>query len=342
MPAQLSKVAIQQFHDQFTNAYQASAQLTETANTVSGARGDAYLWPLQGDAAMELRMAPQSLIPVASNDYAQVRTGFENYILNLPVDIFQQAELIIDTLSQLGLVHAKAAGRREDQFLLNALYEAGNGPFNANTQLPGQEPPGLVNGAVGNAAVVPGFGGAAAATNLNVEKIIQAAALLDQANVPHEDRYLAIDARMMAGLMSNGEEPTNILYNNTKNLMQGGIDTFMGFKIFTLGFRQEGGITLRPQATLLPGLLPSNGPFPNPNPPPATYALNNTVNSTAIAWHKGALGCVYSLNPVTEVEWAPAYQSWLTISRLRMGASALLGKGIVYIDCDNTAAPAIP
>ena len=48
-----------------------------------------------------------------------------------------------------------------------------------------------------------------------------------------------------------------------------------------------------------------------------------------------------SLNPVTEVEWAPAYQSWLTISRLRMGASALLGKGIVYIDCDNTAAPAI-
>ena len=339
MPVQLSKVAIQQFHDQFTNAYQAAAQLTETANTVAGARGDAYLWPLQGDAAMEPRLAPQSLIPVASNDYAQVRTTFENYILNLPVDIFQQAELIIDTLSQLGLVHAKAAGRREDQFLLNALYAAGNGPLNTNTQLPDQEPPGLVQGDVGNTTAVTG--GVKSATNLNVEKIIQAAALLDQANVPHEDRYLAIDARMMAGLMSNGEEPTNILYNNTKNLMQGGIDTFMGFKIFTLGFRQEGGITLRPPAGLLPGLLPPDGPFPNPTPPPATYTLNNTVNSTAIAWHKGALGCVYSLNPVTEVEWAPAYQSWLTISRLRMGASALLGKGIVYIDCDNTAAPTI-
>lgn len=341
MPAQLSKVAIQQFHDQFTNAYQAAAQLTETANTVSGARGDAYLWPLQGDAAMEPRLAYQSLIPVASNDYAQVRTTFGNYILNLPVDIFQQAELIIDTLSQLGLVHAKAAGRREDQFLLNALYAAGNGPLDTNAQLPDQEPPGLVIGTVGNANAIPSTptAGPFNATNLNVEKIIQAAALLDQANVPHEDRYLAIDARMMAGLMSNGEEPTNILYNNTKNLMQGGIDTFMGFKIFTLGFRQEGGITWRPQGPLLPGLLPSDGPFPGAATP--NYNVQN-VNSTAIAWHKGALGSVYSLNPVTEVEWAPAYQSWLTISRLRMGASALLGKGIVYIDCDNTAAPTIP
>ena len=116
MPAQLSNVAIQQFHDQFTNAYQASSQLSGTANTVSGARGSAYKWPLQGDAPMVLRNAYQSLIPVSSNDYAQVTTAFENYILNLPVDIFQKSELIIDTLSQLGLVHDKAAGRREDQF----------------------------------------------------------------------------------------------------------------------------------------------------------------------------------------------------------------------------------
>jgi len=339
MPAQLSKVAIQQFHDQFTNAYQAAAQLTETANTVSGARGDAYKWPLQGDAAMEPRMAYQSLIPVASNDYAQVTTQFSNYILNLPVDIFQQAELIIDTLSQLGLVHAKSAGRREDQFLLDALYAAGNGPLNANEQLPDQEPPGHIAANVGNTSAVPAT--LLEATNLNVQKIIQAAALLDQANVPHEDRYLAIDARMMAGLMSNGEEPTNILYNNTKNLMQGGIDTFMGFKIFTLGFRQEGGITLRPGGNTNPGagLLPG---LPGPGFDPAGTGNPLTgVNSTAIAWHKASLGAVYSLNPVTEVEWAPAYQSWLTISRLRMGASTLLGKGVVYIDCDNTAAPSI-
>jgi len=339
MPAQLSKVAIQQFHDQFTNAYQAASQLQETANTVSGARGSAYKWPLQGDAAMELRMAYQSLIPVASNDYAQVNTNFENYILNLPVDIFQQAELIIDTLSQLGIVHAKAAGRREDQFLLDALYAAGNGPLDVNAQLPDQEPPARIAANVGNTSAVPAT--LLEATNLNVEKIIQAAAALDQANVPHEDRYLAISAPMMAGIMSDGEEPTNILYNNTKNLMQGGIDTFMGFKIFTLGYREEGGITLRTGGAANPGtgLLPG---LPGPGYDPAGIGNPLTgLNATAIAWHKAALGCVYSLNPVTEVEWAPAYQSWLTISRLRMGASALLGKGIVYIDCDQTARPTI-
>ena len=144
---------------------------------------------------------------------------------------------------------------------------------------------------------------------------------------------------MMAGIMSDGDKPTNILYNNTKNLMQGGIDTFMGFKIITMGYRSEGGITARtggntnPGAGLFPGLP---GPEFNPNAPPASLT---GYNASAIAWHKSALGSVYSLNPVTEVEWAPAYQSWLTISRLRMGASALLGKGIVYIDCDQNATP---
>ena len=92
MPAQLSNVAIQQFHDQFTNAYQAASELQGTCQLVSGARGDAYKWPLQGDASMVLRNAYQSLIPVSSNDYAQVSTSFENYILkcNFPRKNFKK------------------------------------------------------------------------------------------------------------------------------------------------------------------------------------------------------------------------------------------------------------
>lgn len=335
MPALLSNVAIQQFHDQFTNAYQAASQLADTCQSVSGARGSAYLWPLQGDAPMELRNAYQSLIPVASNDYAQVQTTFQNYILNLPVDIFQQSELIIDTLSQLGLVHAKAAGRREDQFLLDAQYAAGtlpvapipNPPPQGN-KLPDQEPPGLVPGNFGATAAGP------VAVNLNVKKIVRAAMLLDEQNVPHDDRYLVVNAKMIGALMSDGEQPTNILYNNTKNLMQGGVDTFMGFKIITLGNRTEGGITLRPDPTN-PDLNPPILPGPTPDPQSGSTA-------TAIAWHKASLGSAYALNPVTEVEWSPTHQSWLTISRLRMGASNLLGHGVVYIDCDDGAGPVGP
>ena len=284
---------------------------------------------------MELRNAYQSLIPVASNDYAQTQTTFENYILNLPVDIFQQAELIIDTLSQLGVVHAKAAGRREDQFLLNAQYAAGNA-FNppvtnppisgGGNKLPDQEPPGLVPGNFGSTA------GGTVGVNLNVAKIIRAAIIMDQNNVPHEDRYLVVNAAMIGALMSDGEKPTNILYNNTKTLMQGGVDTFMGFKIITLGNRSEGGIQLRPNS--------GQAGLPDPNTTaPITQSENN---ATAIAWHKNSLGAVYALNPITEVEWSPTHQSWLTISRLRMGASNLLGHGVVFIDCKDTAGPTGP
>lgn len=323
MPAQLSNVAIQQFHDTFTNAYQATSQLEGTSQLVSGVRGDSYRWPLQGDAPMVLRNAYQSLIPVSSNDYAQVQTSFENYLLNLPVDIFQQAELLIDTLAQLGTVHAKSAGRREDQFMLDALYAsiaAGTGP---HPQLPDQEPPGVILGDVGAATVTPVP--PTLSVNLNVDKIVAAAVLLDKANVPPEDRYLAVNAAMMGSLLSNGDKPVNILYNNTKNLMQGGVDTFMGFKIITLGDRSEGGIAVRAA-----------------NVPAGVPGLVSGTNKSAIAWHKDTLGVCYSLNPVTEIEWSPTHQSWLTISRLRMGASTLLGKGVVFIDCNDEVGPTHP
>jgi len=135
---------------------------------------------------------------------------------------------------------------------------------------------------------------------------------------------------MIGALMNDGDKPTNILYNNTKNLMQGGVDTFMGFKIILLGNRTEGGIQLRPD--------PTNTDLPDPVIP----GTQTGSTASAIAWHKTSLGSAYALNPVTEVEWSPTHQSWLTISRLRMGASNLLGHGVVYIDCNDSAGPLTP
>ena len=276
MPASLSNVAIQMFHDQFTNVYQGSAYLGDTSQSVYGARGDAYKWPIQGEAMMESRGAYQSLVPVSDVNYEQIVTTFSDFVLNLPVDIFQQEELQIDVLKQIGSVHAKASGRMEDQSLLNAL-----------------------DSATGTGTI------AAGGDNMTVAKIRDAAAQLDEQNVDPDDRYLVLTPSQIQSLLGE-DQPTNALYVNTRNLMDGQIDSFMGFKIITLGTRTEGGV-------------PKTGDI-----------------RTCFAWQREALGRVYSMTPVTEIDWSASHQSWLTISRMRLGSSALLPKGIVKIDCDES------
>jgi hypothetical protein len=73
--------------------------------------------------------------------------------------------------------------------------------------------------------------GAAAATGLNVEKLIQARQLLVQAEVDlrSEKPYIAVTARQISDLLRT-TEVTNADYAGLKRLESGEVDTFMGFR----------------------------------------------------------------------------------------------------------------
>jgi len=280
MPLSLSNVAIQQFHDTFINKYQASALLGNTTQTVMGARGDAYKFPIQGSTVMDKRGAYQSMVPASDLDYEQKIVTYEDYVNSIMVDIFQAKELEIDALARLGRVHALAAQRTEDQMVIDAL---------ANATLPAD-----------NVIQEPG------GTNLTVEKLLEATAILDANNVDPDNRFLAISASQKQSLL-NQDKTTSSLFVTDKNLEDGQLMSFLGFKIFTIGNREEGG-------------LPKSGNI-----------------RSCFAWQMESVGRVYSMTPTTEIDWVPVYQSWATISRMRLGATALLEKGIVEIKCDESA-----
>ena len=278
MPASLSNVAIEMFRDTFSNVYQGAAYLGDTSLSVYNAVGAAYNWPIQGESAMQSRGAFQSQVPVSDPGYEQIVTTFDNWVLNIPVDVYQQAELQVNVLGQLGKVHAKSAGRREDQTIINALDAA---------TLP--------------AANIIADGG----VNMTVAKLRQASAQMDEQNVPTDERYLVITPSQLSALLGE-DEPTNVLYNINRTLVNGQLDTFLGFKIYTIGSREEGGV-------------PKTGDI-----------------RSCFAWHSDSVGRVYSMTPTVETDWNPNIQSWLTISRMRLGASALLPKGIIKIQCDES------
>ena len=283
MTISLSNVAIQAFDDEFTAVHQIMQKLSGTTRERHGIIGESFQWPIIGTTEMQPRGAAQSLVPASDVSHEPKVVSLKPYVLNLPTDIFQQAEVNADERSELIKIHALAAGRRQDQFRIDALNAS------ATTNI-------VPVGYVESGAVTP--------SNLTVAKLRRAKFFMDQANVPAGQRFLAIGASQLASLLRD-PEVTNMDFN-TRALVSGTVDSYLGFKVFTFGDSGTGG-------------LPKTG-----------------NDRTCFAWDMMSMGMAWSIDPTTNIDWSVERQTWLTVSRLQANALALLDTGIVKIVCDET------
>ena len=94
-------------------------------------------------------------------------------------------------------------------------------------------------------------------------------------------------------------------YNTVKALVQGELDTFLGFKFVTIGDRSEGGLT---------------------------GGVSGAVRKVW-AWHKTAVGMAEGMGIRSEINYIPEKTSWLVASMLSAGATTIDAGGIVEIIC---------
>ena len=277
MPLQLSNAAIEQFKVDFELKYQAAEKLGNCANNMFGLRGDSYKLPYMGEVTTHSRGAYQSMIPASDQTIDQVSMTFSNWTTNLPLDYFQSMEVsaATNTLAALSDTHSKAMARRSDQLLIDA-WNAGSGHTIAD-------------------------GG----TNMTVDKLKEAKSVLDTNNVPMEDRFLVCTPSQIDALLGDNTV-TSILFNQQRTLVSGQIDTFLGFKVITLGEMPEGGL-------------------------PVAAGIRKCFAFSHSSTYRG-----YQIAPSVDVQWAPSWQSWLTISRLRAGAVVGQTEGVVEISCDES------
>ena len=273
MAVGISNAFVQLFDAEVKQAYQASRALAGLTRERTNVEGNQVKFPKIGKGTATVRV-PQTDVTPLNVTYSQVTASMSDYIAAEYSDIFSQQKVNFDERRELVQVVGNAIGRRMDQLTIDALSSSGT-----------------------SLTVATSIGGAG--TNMNIEKLIEAKKLLDAGNVPMEGRCMLIHANTLAGLLGE-TQVTSADFASVKALVQGDIDTFMGFKFVTLGDRDEGGL-----------------------PKPSTR--------TCFAFHKDAVGMGIGMNQKTEINYVAEKTSFLVASMFSAGAVAIDAEGIVAI-----------
>jgi len=283
MSTNLSPAFVQLFEAEVHQAYQGAAVLRGAARTRTGVVGDTVKFPKVGKGSASVRVPQTDVTPINST-FSQISVSMTDYVAAEYSDIFNQQKVNFDERQELAQVVGNAIGRREDQIIIDALDAASAGSSVAKTVV---------------------TSGSAAASNLNVGKIIAAKKALDAKNVPPSDRHFVIHANNLAGLLGD-ERAVSGDFQTLRALVSGDINTMMGFQFHVVGDRDEGSLPL------------------------------STNDRTCFAFHRSALGVGVGIAPKTEINYIPEKTSFLVTAMLSMGAGAIDTDGIVDVVCDES------
>ena len=281
MAINLSTAFVTLFDAEVKQAYQGQAQLRPAVRVRSGVEGSTYKFPKIGKGVAQVRI-PQTDVTPLNVSYGSVTATLSDYIAAEYSDIFMQAKVNFDERAELVKVVSGAIGRRQDQLIIDALVASST----SNT-------------------VASSVGGAN--TNLNLDKLLAAKKALDAKNVPMDNRHIFIHANNLSGLLGE-TKVTSSDFNSIKALVNGELNTFLGFNFHTIGDRDEGGLPL------------SSG------------------DRKVYAFHRDAIGMAEGIAPKTEINYIPEKTSFLVSSMFSAGAVAIDAEGIVEITCDENGA----
>jgi hypothetical protein len=275
MSKTLSAVASAEFDSEVKQAYQGMSNLRSTVTQRTGVKAGTYNFRRMGKGLANQKASQADVTPMDVTNSLQVAT-LQNWNAPEYTDIFDQAAVNFDEQAELAQAIAMAIGRREDQLIIDAAIASGTGNIIAD-------------------------GG----TDLTTVKLREASKLLNKNGVPTKDRHILVSADGLDSMLAE-ENVTSSDFNTVKALVQGEIDTFVGFKFHIIEDRLEGG-------------LPLVGDI-----------------RTGLAYHMTAIGIAVGLGPESRADWIPQKTSWLANGLLKAGAVSRDAEGIVTIATDES------
>ena len=177
MAQSITNAFVTLFDAEVHQAYQGEAVLRESIRLRSNVEGNTYKFPKIGKGSATVRLPQTDVVPL-NVSYSTVNCTMSDFNAAEYSDVFHQAKVNFDERQELVQVVSKAIGRRLDQLIIDAIVAASSPSTVANTVV---------------------TSGSAAASNLNVGKLIAAKKAMDANNVPQDDRHLIIHANNLAG-----------------------------------------------------------------------------------------------------------------------------------------------
>ena len=285
MSKNLTNAAVTEFDSEVKHEYQGMKTLRETVTVRTGVIGEAYKFTRMGKGLANQKASQADVTPM---DIAHDRQTANLQNWNAPeyTDIFDQAEVNFDEKAELAQTIAKAIGRREDQIIIDTM--AGISYVASNDQDPDT---GRIFDVSGSA-------------NFTLALMRSAAGHLDDIEAESDGRFIVVRALALQNLLEE-TQVTSSDFNTVKALVNGDLDTYMGFKIKKIGTRVEGG---------LPG------------------PVNDRV---AFAWQKQAIGIAIGIDLKTTIDWVAQKTSWLANGIYKAGAVAREPQGVVKLQYDE-------
>ena len=213
MPETIETAFVQQYQNTMRILCQQSdSRLEGTTIPPLKMEGEYLYWERLGATEAIALDARHSDTPNIEPDHSRRRSTADPYVWSTLLDRADAGRILIDPKGPYQQVAKNAMNRRKDRLILAAL--GGNayaGKAGGTTvALPaGQK---VAHGAVG----------------MTVAKLLSAKQLLDEAEAPMEDRYFVCPSESVIDLLGT-TEVTSADYNSVKALVNGQINSFLGF-----------------------------------------------------------------------------------------------------------------
>jgi len=295
MSKNLTNAAVTEFDSEVKHEYQGMKTLRETVTTRMGVVGEAYKFTRMGKGLANQKATQADVTPMDISHARQTAT-LQNWNAPEFTDIFDQAEVNFDEKAELAKTIAKAIGRREDQLIIDTLAGGtggGGAGFSFVTTNDGNPDTGRIFDI-------------SASRNFDLTSIRSAKGHLDDIESESEGRFIVVRALAMQKLLED-TTVTSTDFNTIRALVNGELNTFLGFTFKVIGSRVEGG---------LPGVA---------------------VDRTAFAWHRESIGIAVGIDLKTTIDWVATKTSWLANGIYKAGCTAREPQGIVKIQYDETA-----
>ena len=209
----------------FVNQYSSNVQLlsqqmgsllraTVDSETVNG---DKAFFEQVGSASAVEKTTRNSDTPLVETPHSRRMVTLSDYEYADLIDDQDKIRLLIDPTSTYARAAAAAIGRKMDDVVIAAMGGTAKtgATGSTDTALPSAQK--IAHGSAG----------------LTIAKLVSAKKILDQGSVdPSIPRYIVVSPEQMEDLL-NSTTVTSADFNSVKALVQGDIDTFVGFKFIT-------------------------------------------------------------------------------------------------------------